>query len=267
MVAPSSSRCSCRGPPRRSRLHARPPIAARLTLPVGGRNSLAGARSQPRPRDPRRAARGSSGVTEDCGQYPGTRCSAAGGAKIPADDAGFDLLALEAVKQGRGAAKKFIPGLGHPVHKVPRPAHPRGLIQIATEEGVRGPHLRLFEAIGRVHPAGARPERLPAETAPGVCGAVLADLGPCPLRPCLRGVRAAWPGPRGLLGQLAEEQRIARSRTTSTCTWTENAVSIGPDGKKPPSYRARNETTISRGDDPPYPPMLRRKSASRASVK
>ena len=88
------------------------------------------------------------GVTEDCGQYLAAVLAEAG--EIPADDAGFDALALEAVKQAR-AAKKFVPGLGHPVHKVRDPRTPR-LIQIATEEGLRGPHLRLFEAIGRVHP-------------------------------------------------------------------------------------------------------------------
>src|SRR5436190_2027355 len=70
--------------------------------------------------------------------------------EVPDDDAGFDALALAAVKEAR-AAKKFVPGIGHPVHKVRDPRTPR-LIQIATEEGVRGPHLRLFEAIGRVHP-------------------------------------------------------------------------------------------------------------------
>jgi citrate synthase len=76
------------------------------------------------------------------------------------------------------------------------------LLAIAEEEGLRGPHLRLFEAIGRVH-ADVLGRRLPLNGA-GVCGAALADLGlPVDL---LRGfallARAA-----GLLGQLAEERR------------------------------------------------------------
>jgi citrate synthase len=120
--------------------------------------------------------------------------------EIPADDAGYDELALAAVQQAR-AAKKFIPGLGHPVHKVRDPRTPV-LIEIAEEEGLRGPHLRLFEAIGRVHPQ-VLGRTLPLNGA-GTCGAVLADLG-LPLK-LLRGfallARAA-----GLLGQLAEEQR------------------------------------------------------------
>jgi citrate synthase len=139
------------------------------------------------------------GVTEDCGQFLAAALAEAG--EIPADDAGFDELALEAVQQAR-AAKKFIPGLGHPVHKVRDPRTPV-LISIAEEEGLRGPHLRLFEAIGRVHPQ-VLGRTLPLNGA-GTCGAVLADLG-LPLA-MLRGfallARAA-----GLLGQLAEEQRM-----------------------------------------------------------
>ena len=87
------------------------------------------------------------------------------------------------------------------MHKVTDPRTPV-LIGIAEEEGLRGPHLRLFEAIGRVHEQ-VLGRRLPLNGA-GVCGAALADLGlPVEL---LRGfallARAA-----GLLGQIAEERR------------------------------------------------------------
>ncbi len=119
---------------------------------------------------------------------------------LPDDDAGWDALALEAVRTTK-AAGRFVPGLGHPVHKVTDPRTPV-LIRIADEEGLRGPHLRLFEAIGRVHEE-VLGRRLPLNGA-GVCGAALADLGlPVEL---LRGfallARAA-----GLLGQIAEERR------------------------------------------------------------
>ncbi|HEX2824313.1 MAG TPA: citryl-CoA lyase [Streptosporangiaceae bacterium] len=139
------------------------------------------------------------GVTEDAGRFlAGTLAGA--GDPAPADDAGWDALALEAVRQAR-AAGRFVPGLGHPVHKVTDPRTPV-LIRIAEEEGLRGPHLRLFEAIGRVHPQ-VLGRTLPLNGA-GTCGAALADLGlPIDL---LRGfallARAA-----GLLGHLAEEQR------------------------------------------------------------
>jgi citrate synthase len=139
------------------------------------------------------------GVTEDCGSYLAD-VLAAHAEDLPTDDEGWDALALGAVRQTR-AAGRFVPGLGHPVHKVTDPRTPV-LIGIAEEEGLRGPHLRLFEAIGRVHEQ-ILGRRLPLNGA-GVCGAALADLG-LPVH-LLRGfallARAA-----GLLGQIAEEHR------------------------------------------------------------
>ncbi|MCO8277246.1 citryl-CoA lyase [Actinoplanes sp. TRM 88003] len=133
------------------------------------------------------------GVTEDCGRFLADTLAATSG-----ED--YDAIALEAVRQAK-ADKRFVPGLGHPVHKIEDPRTPV-LIRIAAEEGLRGPHLQLFEAIGRVHPE-VLGRRLPLNGA-GVCGAALADLGlPIDL---LRGfallARAA-----GLLGHLAEERR------------------------------------------------------------
>ncbi|MEU4163558.1 citryl-CoA lyase [Actinoplanes sp. NPDC026670] len=133
------------------------------------------------------------GVTEDCGRFLAAVLASAGG-----DD--FDAIALDAVTKAK-AEKRFVPGLGHPVHKIEDPRTPV-LIRIATEEGIYGPHLRLFEAIGRVHPQVLN-RKLPLNGA-GVCGAALADLG-LPVE-MLRGfallARAA-----GLLGQIAEERR------------------------------------------------------------
>ena len=88
------------------------------------------------------------GVTEDCGRFL-HEALAGRGDDLPTEDADWDALALEAVRATR-AAGRFVPGLGHPVHKVEDPRTPV-LIKIATEEGLRGPHLQLFEAIGRVH--------------------------------------------------------------------------------------------------------------------
>ncbi|HVB45819.1 MAG TPA: citryl-CoA lyase [Streptosporangiaceae bacterium] len=139
------------------------------------------------------------GVTEDAGRFLSDVIAGAGG-DLPADDAGWDALALAAVQRAR-AAGRFVPGLGHPVHKVADPRTPV-LIAIAEEEGLRGPHLKLFEAIGRVHPA-VLGRTLPLNGA-GTCGAALADLGLPP--DLLRGfallARAA-----GLLGHIAEEKR------------------------------------------------------------
>jgi citrate synthase len=134
------------------------------------------------------------GVTEDTGRFLAETLVAAG------TERDYDVIALAAVRRAKDE-HRFIPGLGHPVHKQEDPRTPV-LIRIAEEEGLRGPHLRLFEAIGRVHP-DVLGRRLPLNGA-GVCGAALADLGlPTDL---LRGfallARAA-----GLLGHLAEERR------------------------------------------------------------
>ncbi|GAW51703.1 MULTISPECIES: citryl-CoA lyase [unclassified Nocardioides] len=138
------------------------------------------------------------GVTEDTGRFlAGVLAGLAG---LPTDEAGWDEVGLAAVRRQREAGK-FVPGLGHPVHKDGDPRTPR-LVQIAHEEGLYGPHLALFEAIGRTHHE-VLGKTLPLNGA-GVSGAALADLG-LPLE-LLRGTvllaRCA-----GLLGHIAEEIR------------------------------------------------------------
>ncbi len=132
------------------------------------------------------------GVTEDCGRFLHAVVSANG----PQDD--WEALALETV---RAQGKARIPGLGHHVHKNGDPRTAR-LFEIAAEEGLVGPHLSLFAAIGRVHPQ-VLGKTLPLNGA-GTCGAALADLG-LPLE-LLRGF-ALLARTAGLIGQLAEELR------------------------------------------------------------
>jgi citrate synthase len=138
------------------------------------------------------------GVTEDTGRFLAGVLAEAG--EEPSDAAGWDALAERAVA-ARKAAGLLVPGLGHPVHKEGDPRTPV-IIRIAHEEGLYGPHLALFEAVGRVHP-GILGRTLPLNGA-GVSGAALADLG-LPLE-LLRGTvllaRCA-----GLLGHIAEELR------------------------------------------------------------
>lgn len=136
------------------------------------------------------------GVTEDCGRFLAEKV-AAYGEPLPTDEAGWDALALEIVEVER-AARRIIPGLGHPTH-TSDPRVPR-LAAIAAEEGLHGPHLALFAAIGRVHPQVLGRE-LPLNGA-GAGGAALVDAG-IPL-PLLRGV-ALLARTAGLLGQLGEE--------------------------------------------------------------
>jgi citrate synthase len=138
------------------------------------------------------------GVTEDTARFLADTLTGLDGGP-PVDPAGWDDVARAALVEAKEAGR-YVPGLGHPVHKELDPRTPR-LITIAHEEATYGPHLALFEAIGRTHP-DVLGRRLPLNGA-GVCGAALADLDlPVDL---LRGValvaRAA-----GLLGQLAEER-------------------------------------------------------------
>lgn len=155
------------------------------------------------------------GVTEDTGRFlagalaahvaaggslPSQGGDVAAGAGAAAEDAGWDEIALAAVRRLREAGL-LVPGLGHPVHKHGDPRTP-ALIAIAAEEGLRGPHLRLFEAVGRVHP-DVLGKTLPLNGA-GVCGAALADLGFAP--ELMRGF-ALLARTAGLLGHLAEELR------------------------------------------------------------
>ncbi|MGU3432577.1 citryl-CoA lyase [Actinomycetes bacterium M1A6_2h] len=142
------------------------------------------------------------GVTEDCGQFLADTLAAHadGGGRVPTTDTEWDELALATISSQR-AAGRFVPGLGHPNHKNGDPRTP-ALIAIATEEGLYGPHLQLFSAIGRMSEQGLG-RALPLNGA-GVCGAALADLGlPTEM---LRGF-ALLARCAGLIGQLAEERR------------------------------------------------------------
>jgi citrate synthase len=138
------------------------------------------------------------GVTEDTGRFLHDVLRSTD--PLPTDQDGWDALALRSVRASR-ATGEFVPGLGHHVHKDGDPRTP-ALLAIAAEEGLIGPHLSLFAAIGRVH-TQVLGRTLPLNGA-GVCGAALADLGlPVEL---LRGF-ALLARTAGLIGQLAEELR------------------------------------------------------------
>lgn len=138
------------------------------------------------------------GVTEDTGRFLGAALD--GAAHTPKDDADFDTLALAAIREAR-ERHRLVPGLGHPVHKDGDPRTPV-IIRVAREAGLYGPYLRLFEAVGRVHPQ-VLGRTLPLNGA-GVCGAALADIGVGLelLRGAVLIARCA-----GLLGHLREEMQ------------------------------------------------------------
>jgi len=138
------------------------------------------------------------GVTEDAAAFLDASIEAL--AALPLDEVGWDAVARDAVRAQKSTGR-FVPGLGHPVHKQGDPRTPV-LIAMAHEHSQYGPHLALFEAIGRVHPE-VLGRTLPLNGA-GVCGAVLADID-VPLG-VIRGV-ALLARCAGLLGHIAEEQR------------------------------------------------------------
>ena len=138
------------------------------------------------------------GVTEDAAMFLST--ALAGCDAVPQSDHEWDALARDAVTRAR-AEGRFVPGLGHPTHKEGDPRTPT-LFNLARNNGVFGPHLELFSAIGRTHEE-ILGRKLPLNGA-GTCGAVLCDIG---LPPALaRGV-ALLARCAGLIGHLAEEMQ------------------------------------------------------------
>jgi citrate synthase len=115
-----------------------------------------------------------------------------------ADDASLRRVA-EAVVEARVRAGARVPGLGHPVHRAQDPRVPR-LYELATEEHLLGPHLRLLELVAEAHETQSG-RQLPINGA-GAGGAALVDVGipPGSVRGFVLIARTA-----GLVAQLAEE--------------------------------------------------------------
>ena len=101
------------------------------------------------------------------------------------------------------SAGRFVPGLGHPVHKQGDPRTPV-LIAMAREHGQYGPHLALFEAIGRVHAERARSD-VAAERRGGVRGGARRHRDPARRHPR-----------RGLARALRRAARATSPRSNAT---------------------------------------------------
>ena len=113
-----------------------------------------------------------------------------------------DLAALaEAAVAARRAEGLRVPGLGHPVHREVDPRTPR-LYELAEEEGLLGPHLRLLTEVAAAHERQSG-KALPINGA-GAAGAALADLGlpPDVIRAFVLIGRTA-----GLVAHIAEENQ------------------------------------------------------------
>ena len=163
------------------------------------------------------------GVTEDTARFLDE--ALAGADSMPQNDLDWEDSAGQAVTRQHAGGMR-IPGLGHPVHKHTDPRTPV-LIAIAREEGLYGPHLCLFEEIGRVHPHIIG-RRLPLNGA-GTCGAILADLG-LPVESCR--MPALLARCAGILGHLAEEMRQPVAESIYEMV-DSNARYVDPDPVRP----------------------------------
>lgn len=105
----------------------------------------------------------------------------------------------EGAVEARVRAGERVPGLGHPLHRAQDPRVPR-LYELATEERLLGPHLRLLELVAEAHEQQSG-RQLPINGA-GAGGAALVDVGipPGSVRGFVLIARTA-----GLVAQLAEE--------------------------------------------------------------
>ena len=114
------------------------------------------------------------------------------------DDESLRRIARAAVEERRRAGRR-VPGLGHPVHRAQDPRVPR-LYELAAEEELLGPHLRLLAVIAEAHEEMSG-RHLPINGA-GAGGAALVDAGipPGSVRGFALIARTA-----GLVAQLAEE--------------------------------------------------------------
>jgi citrate synthase len=112
----------------------------------------------------------------------------------------------EAAVDARRAAGQRVPGLGHPVHRTEDPRTPR-LYELASEEGLLGPHLRLLAVVAEVYEERSG-RRLPINGA-GAGGAALADIGVPPAS--VRGFALIARTP-GLVAHLAEEAEAPLGR-------------------------------------------------------
>lgn len=138
------------------------------------------------------------------------------------DDETLREIARRAVEV-RLAAGNRVPGLGHPVHRLEDPRTPR-LYELAQEEGLLGPHLRLLRFVQEAHEEMSG-RRLPINGA-GAGGALLVDLGvgPGSVRGFVLIARTA-----GLVAHLAEEAAHPMGQRL----WLEIEERARPDGNGP----------------------------------
>ena len=121
---------------------------------------------------------------------------------MPKPDPDLDLAPLaRATAEKFQAAKRIVPGIGHPFHKPVDPRAPR-LYALARETGFDGPYLRLVTAIAKE--AEALSGRVLPVNATGAIGALCCEMG-FDWKIC-RGL-GVMARAVGLVGHILEESR------------------------------------------------------------
>ncbi len=142
---------------------------------------------------------------------------------LAAAPAGADLRALAAATVGDFKGRKApIPGIGHPTHVRGDPRTAR-LFAIAAEEGLRGRHVALMEAIGEAA-SQAFGRSLPVN-ATGAIGALLCEMGFDPRVARGFGVMSRA---IGLVGHILEE--LQRPMAREVWDRVEREASRPPEG-------------------------------------
>jgi citrate synthase len=122
-----------------------------------------------------------------------------------AEGGDLDAYCRRVVAEHR-AAKRALPGFGHPFHKPDDPRPPR-LFQVAAEAGVPGDHIALLQRLnGEIDRAFGRHLTI---NATGAIGALLLEIDLPP--EAMRGI-AVVSRSGGLVGHLLEEQRTHSAR-------------------------------------------------------
>jgi citrate synthase len=153
----------------------------------------------------------------------------------PAADVALRGIAQRIVAEHR-AARRIVPGLGHPIHKPVDPRTPR-LFAIAHANGFSGRYVQLMKLIAR-HAERAFDRPLPIN-ATGAIGAIACEMG-LPWQAC-RGI-GVMARAVGLVGHALEELREPLAGEV----WhrTEDEASASIRGRLRPRSRA---TTSRRG--------------------
>jgi citrate synthase len=147
-------------------------------------------------------------------------CAALLARLVAAPDVAKEALAIA---DEHRAAKRPIPGFGHPQHKPDDPRTPR-ILEVATEHGVASSHVHALRALG-----AAVDRAFGKHVTINATGAIAAALGDCGVPPEIMRGFALIARCAGLVGHVHEEQR----RPAMRALWEAADGAVPYDGGAP----------------------------------